>query len=725
MRYVFAIVLILLTLVACYAQEIFLHFSPPQVGKTLYMTLRAETPFNYDQRKVYGSKKNRALLEYVPLYTYSSDDSEEAKKKIDGLVSKVSEFRLQKNVGEASFWGYLKREFHTDFTRDEIRRLYRYKNLENLLQLVMSIAEPIMQGKIIDSLTPLKDKKTIDIYYPNPSRTESFQINKLMTMEDARSQLRKKVSRLLWNVDRHLRDYVLELIVPFISTNLTYDENENNRRIEEIISQFPSRIIAYKSGDILVPFFKVMSDKDTSLIKTYKTFKDTGHDNNIPWVALIIILVVVFYSAILSRTFIPLRQKQASYGTHLSMLIITLVVMELFILFTPLPIYALPFALLPLALILLNQDTVSTIVSTLMAAVLVSLFSGQSLVLFTFLTLGGLCAILFSSNITKQIHIFKPAIAVGLLSMTYVLFYLLDWANVPSLFENLGTKGVSFLYSGFDLTFFSNVIWAFMGGPLAGILVLIFLPFLEMTFHNTSYFRLNKYGDPENPVLKDLLSNAPGTYQHTLAVASLAQAVGEAVGANTPLLRVGAYYHDIGKLNNPGMFAENQFRTKNSHENLEPLESARIIIDHVKNGKMIAEDIGLPAEVIDLILQHHGTQLVEYFYDKAMKNTPESFPRKEHYRYRGPKPQCVEAAILMIVDAVEAALRSVSEPNRGEIEKVIRYVIEKRLAEGQLDDCDVTTRDLARIIESLTDALEAQFHSRVMYPWQEKRIDFT
>jgi putative nucleotidyltransferase with HDIG domain len=725
MRYVFAIVLILLTLVACYAQEIFLHFYPPQVGKTLYMTLRTETPFNYDQRKVYGSKKDRALLEYVPLYTYSSDDSEAAKKKIDGLVSKVSEFRLQKNVGEASFWGYLKREFHTDFTRSEIRRLYRYEKLENLLQLVMTIAEQIMQGKIIDSVDSLRDKKTIDIYYPDPSRTESFQSNKLMTIENARSQLREKVSQLLWNVDRHLRDDVLELIVPVISTNLTYDENENNRRIEDIIGQFPSKTIVYKPGDILVPFFSVMNDKNTSLINTYKTFKDNNDDDNISWVVLVIILVVVFYNVILSKTFISLRQKQDSHGTHLTILIITLVVMDLFILFTPLPIYALPFAFLPLALILLNQDTVSTIVSTLMGAVLVSLFSGQSLALFTFLTLGGLCAILFSSNITKQIHILKPAIAVGLLGMTYVLFYLLDWANVASLFGNLGTKGISSLYSGFDLTFFSNVSWAFMGGPLAGILVLLFLPFLEMTFHNTSYFRLNKYSDPENPVLKDLLSKAPGTYQHTTAVASLAQAVGEAVGANTLLLRVGAYYHDVGKLKKPGMFAENQFRTKNDHENLEPLESARIIIDHVKNGKMIAEDIGLPEEVIDLILQHHGTRLVEYFYDKAMKINPESFPRKEHYRYRGPKPQCVEAAILMIIDAVEAALRSVSEPNRGEIEKVVRYVIEKRLAEGQFDDCDITTRDLAKIIESLTNALEAQLHSRVMYPWQEKRIDVT
>lgn len=725
MKYVYAIVLILVTLVACYAQEIYLHVYPPQVGTTLYMTLRAQTPFNYDQRKVYGSKKDHALLEYVPLYTYSSDDSEAVKKKIDGLISKVSEFRLQKNVGEASFWGYLKREFHTDFNRNEIRKLYQYKNLENLLQLVMSIAEPIMQSKIIDSLNPLKDKKTIDIYYLNPSRTEPFQINKLMTVDDARSQLREKVSRLLWNVDGHLRNNVLELIVPFISKNLTYDENENNRRIEEIINQFPSRIIAYREGDILAPFFKVVSDKDASLIKTYKTFKDTSHDNNIPWLVLIIILVVVFYSVILSKAFIPLRQKQDSHGTHLTMLIITLIVMELFILFTPLPIYALPFAFLPLALILLNQDTVFTIVSTLMGAVLVSLFSGQSLELFTFLTLGGLCAILFSSNITKQIHIFKPSIAVGLLGMTYVLFYLSDWANMATLFGNLGDKGISYLYSAFDLTFFGNVSWAFMGGPLAGILVLLFLPFLEMTFHNTSYFRLNKYGDPENPVLKDLLSKAPGTYQHTIAVASLAQTVGEAVGANTLLLKVGAYYHDIGKLKNPGMFAENQFRTKNSHEKLEPLESGRIIIDHVKNGKMIAEDIGLPEEVIDLILQHHGTQLVEYFYDKAMKNNPESFPRKEHYRYRGPKPQRVEAAILMIVDAAEAALRSVSEPNRGEIEKVIRYVVEKRLAEGQFDECEVTTRDLAKIIESLTNALEAQFHSRVMYPWQEKRIDFT
>jgi len=221
--------------------------------------------------------------------------------------------------------------------------------------------------------------------------------------------------------------------------------------------------------------------------------------------------------------------------------------------------------------------------------------------------------------------------------------------------------------------------------------------------------------------MKELLSKAPGTYQHSTAVAYLAQTVGDAIGADTLLLRIGAYYHDVGKMMNPKFFIENQFNGENPHDVLEPRESARIIIKHVRHGMRIGQESGLPKVVVDLILQHHGTQLMEYFYNIAAKTYPPSTIREEDFRYPGPKPQSVEAAILMIADSVEAASRSLQKPTRKKFEKIVRLILVKRIVDGQFSECDLTSRDLSIIISTLVDALEASFHSRIRYPWQEKK----
>jgi putative nucleotidyltransferase with HDIG domain len=206
-----------------------------------------------------------------------------------------------------------------------------------------------------------------------------------------------------------------------------------------------------------------------------------------------------------------------------------------------------------------------------------------------------------------------------------------------------------------------------------------------------------------------------------MTVAYLAQSVGEAIKADTLLLRIGAYYHDVGKMMNPKLFIENQFKGDNPHDVLEPRESARIIIKHVRHGMRIAQEAGLPKVVVDLILQHHGTQLMEYFFNIASKTYPKSTIRQEEFRYPGPKPQSIEAAILMVADAVEAASRAMEDPTRRKFEKMVRLILVKRIVDGQFSECDLTSRDLPIIVKTLVDALEASFHARIRYPWQEKK----
>jgi hypothetical protein len=330
-------------------------------------------------------------------------------------------------------------------------------------------------------------------------------------------------------------------------------------------------------------------------------------------------------------------------------------------------------------------------------------------------------AVLVSSGLTKRLQIIVPSLAVSFINTLSVIVFTMDWHAVASQLITLQTIKLHTIFAIVDAALTADISWAIIGGLAAGPLALLLLPLLEMSWDTASTFKLNRYMDLNRPLMKELLSKAPGTYQHSITVSVLSQSAGEAIGADTLLLRVGAYYHDVGKMMNPKFFIENQFNGENPHDVLEPLDSAKLIVNHVRRGVKIGQESGLPKVVVDLIMQHHGTQLMEYFYNIAADSYPGSRIREEDFRYPGPKPQSVEAAILMVSDAVEAASRSLEEPTRQKFEKMVRLILVKRIMDGQFSECDLTSRDLAKIIRALVDALEASFHHRIRYPWQEKK----
>lgn len=257
-------------------------------------------------------------------------------------------------------------------------------------------------------------------------------------------------------------------------------------------------------------------------------------------------------------------------------------------------------------------------------------------------------------------------------------------------------------------------------GVVNGIVSSIFaygsLPFLESGFKVTTSVRLLELSNPNQPLLKRLLVEAPGTYHHSIMVGNLAEAAADAVGADSLLVRVGAFYHDIGKLKRPYFFTENQLGADNPHDKLSPSLSALIITSHLKDGLEIARQHNLPPEVIDLIAQHHGTGLVTYFYHKALEMGNSDSIKEEDYRYQASKPQSKEAAIIMLADSIEAAVRSMSTPNAGKIEAQVRKMIKERLEDGQLDECALTFKDLDLIATAFTRILSGVFHTRIEYP---------
>lgn len=261
---------------------------------------------------------------------------------------------------------------------------------------------------------------------------------------------------------------------------------------------------------------------------------------------------------------------------------------------------------------------------------------------------------------------------------------------------------------------------AVANGILSSVLTIGLLPFLESAFHITTPFKLLELSNPNQPLLKRLLMEAPGTYHHSIMVGNMAESAADAVEADSLLARVAAYYHDIGKLKRPYFFTENQLAQNNPHDKLAPTLSTLIINSHVKDGVDLAHQHGLPDMITDIMRQHHGTSMIGFFYQKAVEagGTDEDKENinPEDFRYETPKPKTKEAAIVMLADSVEAGVRSKQKLNPGKMEGFVRQVIRDKFENGQLEECELTFRELDIIAQAFVKMLSGIFHTRIEYP---------
>jgi len=257
-------------------------------------------------------------------------------------------------------------------------------------------------------------------------------------------------------------------------------------------------------------------------------------------------------------------------------------------------------------------------------------------------------------------------------------------------------------------------------GVIVGLFSIGIMPYLENLFGLVTPIKLLELSNPAHPLLRRLQLEAPGTYHHSVIVGNLAEAAAEAIGADALLVRVGTYYHDIGKIRRPVFFVENQVGVDNPHERMAPSLSALTVAAHVRDGLELAREYGLPRVITDFIPEHHGTMLMTYFYHQALERGDQ--PEPGAYRYEGPKPQTRETAVVMLADAVEAAVRTLPRPTPDRIYEVVRRIVHERLEDGQLDECDLMFRDLEKIAQAFTRILTGIFHPRVEYPDLERDL---
>lgn len=267
-------------------------------------------------------------------------------------------------------------------------------------------------------------------------------------------------------------------------------------------------------------------------------------------------------------------------------------------------------------------------------------------------------------------------------------------------------------------------LYGVISGIVAAVVTIGLLPYLEHTFNITTPVKLMELANPSHPLLQRLLLDAPGTYHHSILVGNLAETAADMIGADPVTVRVGAYYHDIGKIKRPYFFIENQAEGgENPHDKIAPSLSTLIVTSHIKDGLDLCRDYKLPQPIIDIVQQHHGTMLVSYFYRRATENEHSECIIEADFRYEGPRPQSKEVALVMLADACEAAVRSLSRPNINRIETTVRKIIRERLHDGQLDECNLTLRDLNVIGDVFIRVLSSMFHSRIEYPDALKELE--
>ena len=448
---------------------------------------------------------------------------------------------------------------------------------------------------------------------------------------------------------------------------------------------------------------------------------------------VIILLVTVLGTAFANRVQPHLFGRRSSFGQFVLLVVGTILIAKLVVVLgwspylMPLPMFGMVFGIAysPVIAVLIGLGLAFYLAMLVGSSVVplgslgdrLSSLPGFDPQVAVVLCLGVVSAVLGVGRIRKQSLPVIVGFWVGVVQAAAIVGFqlLLGRIEMPDLssgVESLGRRAQEF---------FEDPGWGFAGGLICGCIVTCLLPAIEKFFGVVTERRLLDLADPSNTLLRVLRERAPGTFQHTLGVQQLAREATEAIGGDVLLADVGAYYHDIGKIHRPEYFGENmgEDEDKTIHDRLSPSMSKLVIMAHVKDGVLLAEEEKLPQQVVDMIPMHHGTTVVEFFFRKAQRKgggNEDHAATKIEYRYPGPKPTFAEAGILMLADAVEATAKTITDPTANRFRVMVRELVDGRRFDGQLDECNLTLADLHKIEKSLVRTLTHMYHSRIKYP---------
>ncbi len=612
-----------------------------------------------------------------PVYILANTVPQKVGIMISNLISLIDS--LKRNKPNDSIVYYIQREYAIPASSLEFLLRYDYNRL---LKRIAQKLQDLYRKGIIDRKE--ETKKIITILSGEKEMIESNE--GLLSAPEAESLLKTTIP-----VELH------RALNIFILPNVIYDEQKTQERIDEVFSNIPRTKGMVLKGEIIVEKHKRVSkealEKISALEDTYKIggkfeFLKSIILQNIFYIS--IILFLVYFNRTNNLNLFQTRNLNYIFVLTVAYTIILKLTYETRL------FYLLPISLFTILFLLYFNFFVAFVFTFIFAILPGILFNSIGLSLY--LLVGGIAALFSSQTLKTRLSLYRPMFYIAVANIMAIIFIETYLWKERIMSVNLGE--------------------GFLNGILSGVAVASLLPLLEKLFDFTTDLTLLELGNLNLPIFKEMAINAPGTYHHSVVVGNLAEAGATAIGADPILARVGAYYHDIGKLKKPEYFIENQIGQKNPHDHLKPRVSALVIISHVKDGVEIAKKMKLPKKLVSIIAEHHGTSRIETFYRKALNSTEGI--SEDAFSYPGPKPKTKESALVMLADSVEATARAEKNITVTKLQKILKDNFDKRFSDGQLDECPLNRYDLEQIKISFLPILTGIFHPRLEYEDEDK-----
>lgn len=575
-------------------------------------------------------------------------------------------------------------------------------NLENMFNQTALIADGISRRGILSLESGNKTKDSIAVRVGNIDRIEP--INKFYFNDQAKAETRNKIREL--NYSDEITEALIEFTLHFVKPNLIYNDEATKLEIEQAKNNVSRYAGIVNENERIIAKHDRITPQAKLKIESYKEAKGETIGQDGIFLQLVgKFLHISFFITILT-IYLYLFRKKIFYDNTKIVLISIIVVFVSFITYLinhiaiKAPIQYLIFVPAASMIFTIVFDSRVGFYLTVILSLIVGALRGNDYTFMAMNFIAGGLSVYTVRDIKNRTQIFRSFLFILIgYSASILAFGLERFAPFDSMLVELAFAA-------------SNAL-------ISPVLTYGLLIFFERLFNITTDLTLLEFSNFDRPLLRELARKAPGTFNHSMTMGTIAEAAAEQIGANSLLARVGAYYHDIGKTISPQGFVENQMNNQNVHENLAPEESAAMIVRHVYEGIELAKQHKLPDVLIDFIPMHHGTTVSSFFYEKAKQLYGEDKVDINDYRYPGPKPNTKETAIVMLADGCESAVRSIVEPDAQKVENMINNIFNSRLKEGQLDEAPITFKDITKMKEAFLSILISQHHRRIKYPKQE------
>ncbi len=599
-------------------------------------------------------------------------------------------------------------------TDQELKALSQVPVASNVLEQLRRLISEALAGKVVGNLQLFQADREKGIAIRNlvmKSEAETIGKETVRGLNDVEAVLKTRLQTIP-DLDGRSRQALLAVLQKMLRPNLTFNKNETEARKRAAREEVKPVLSQVKKGEMIVREGERVSEEQ---IKKLRALRDIGDDYSTlrtGFGLFVAISLLLFSCHRFAKRNIRKYRPQSRDLLFLVSTIIGLFVLIKLAIFTASALessfpyidsstyyYLFPFAAgAMLVRIVLNSEV--ALIFAVLSSLLLGVLFGNSLFIALYALAGSLTAAHWVRHCKERSTLYQAGFRLSLVNAIMVFGFLLA-AGRP-----------------LDIQFLYQLAFALAGGLVCAVIVNGTIPLMESLFRYTTDIKLLELANMNTPVLRELMIQAPGTYHHSVIVGNLVEAAAEAINANPLLARVAAYYHDIGKIRKPLYFVENLGSQENKHDKLAPSMSALILMAHVKDGVELARDCKLGDTLSEIIRQHHGTSLIKFFYDRAKsKVTPDVQQVEERdYRYPGPKPQTREAALIMLADAVEAASRTLTEPTAARIQGMVQKIINNIFIDGQLDECELTLKDLHNIAKSFNMVLAGIYHHRIDYP---------